>query len=42
VEEKEETPAEDSIMIGDSKYINMMQEEKFQDWINVAVNQYES
>jgi hypothetical protein len=37
VEEKEETPAEDSIMIGDSKYINMMQEEKFQDWINVAV-----
>jgi hypothetical protein len=38
VEEKEETPAEDSIMIGDSKYINMMQEKKFQDWINVAVN----
>jgi hypothetical protein len=38
VEEKEETAAEDSIMIGDSKYINMMQEEKFQDWINVAVN----
>lgn len=37
VEEKEETPAADSIMIGDSKYINMMQEEKFQDWINVAV-----
>lgn len=36
VEEKEETPAEDSIMIGDSKYINLMQEEKFQDWINVA------
>ena len=37
VEEKEETPAEDSIMIGDSKYINLMHEEKFQDWINVAV-----
>jgi hypothetical protein len=37
VEEKEETAAEDSIMIGDSKYINMMQEEKFQDWINLAV-----
>src|SRR4051812_22922217 len=30
VEEKEETPAEDSIIIGDSKYINLMQEEKFQ------------
>jgi hypothetical protein len=37
VEEMEETPAEDSIMIGDSEYINLMQEEKFQDWINVAV-----
>lgn len=37
VEEKEETPAEDSIMIGDTEYINLMQEEKFQDWINVAV-----
>jgi hypothetical protein len=38
VEEKEETPtpAEDSIMIGDSEYINLMHEEKFQDWINVA------
>jgi hypothetical protein len=37
VEEIEETPAEDSIMIGDSEYINLMHEEKFQDWINVAV-----
>lgn len=37
VDEKKETPAEDSIMIGDSKYINLMHEEKFQDWINVAV-----
>ncbi|MFS0774999.1 hypothetical protein ABC255_03015 [Neobacillus sp. 3P2-tot-E-2] len=37
VDEKEETPAEDSIMIGDSEYINLMHEEKFQDWINVAV-----
>jgi hypothetical protein len=37
VEEKEETPAEDSIMIGDSEYISLMHEEKFQDWINVAV-----
>jgi hypothetical protein len=24
-------------MIGDSEYINLMHEEKFQDWINVAV-----
>ncbi|MEH7252794.1 hypothetical protein V7111_11770 [Neobacillus niacini] len=37
VDVKEETPAEDFIMIGDSKYINLMHEEKFQDWINVAV-----
>ncbi|MEH6991472.1 hypothetical protein V7075_02045 [Neobacillus drentensis] len=37
VKEKEEIPAENFIMIGDEKYINMMQEEKFQDWINVAV-----
>jgi hypothetical protein len=37
VDEKEETPAEDSIIIGDSEYINLMKEEKFQDWINVAV-----
>jgi hypothetical protein len=37
VEEIEETPAEDSIIIGDSEYINLMHEEKFQDWINVAV-----
>jgi hypothetical protein len=37
VDEKEETPAEDSIVIGDSEYINLMHEEKFQDWINVAV-----
>jgi hypothetical protein len=36
LEEKEETPAEDSIMIGDSEYISLMHEEKFQDWINVA------
>ncbi|MEH7276991.1 hypothetical protein [Neobacillus vireti] len=34
--EPEETVVEDSIMIGDSKYINLMEEEKFQDWINVA------
>jgi hypothetical protein len=37
VEEKEEIPAEDSIIIGDSEYINLMHEAKFQDWINVAV-----
>ncbi|NWQ41833.1 hypothetical protein MLOOGBEN_14125 [Bacillus sp. EB106-08-02-XG196] len=37
VDEKEETLAEDFIMFGDSKYINLMHEEKFQDWINVAV-----
>jgi hypothetical protein len=37
VDEKEETPAEDSIVIGDSEYINLMHEEKFQDWINVAM-----
>jgi hypothetical protein len=37
VEEKEETSAEDTIMIGDSEYINLMHEAKFQDWINVAV-----
>lgn len=36
VKEEEETPAEDSIMIGDSEYINLMHEEKFQDWITVA------
>lgn len=36
VEEKEETPAEDSIIIGDTEYINLMHEEKFQDWISVA------
>jgi hypothetical protein len=35
-EEKEETPAADSIIIGDTEYINMMHEEKFQDWISVA------
>jgi hypothetical protein len=35
-EEKEETPAEDSIIIGDTEYINLMHEEKFQDWISVA------
>jgi hypothetical protein len=35
-EEKEEKPAADSIIIGDSEYINMMHEEKFQDWISVA------
>ena len=37
MDEKEETPAEDFIMIGDSKYINLMHEEKFQEWITVAV-----
>ncbi len=36
VDEKEEIPAEDSIMLGDSEYINMMHEEKFKDWITVA------
>ncbi|MFJ5762337.1 hypothetical protein ACIQAA_25075 [Neobacillus sp. NPDC093182] len=36
VKEEEETPAEDSIIIGDSEYINLMHEEKFQDWITVA------
>jgi hypothetical protein len=36
VDEKEETHAEDFIMIGDTEYINLMQEEKFQDWISVA------
>jgi predicted RND superfamily exporter protein len=35
-EEKEAIPAADSIIIGDSEYINMMHEEKFQDWISVA------
>ena len=34
--EPEETIVEDYIIIGDTKYINLMQEEKFQDWINVA------
>ncbi|MEH7180113.1 hypothetical protein [Neobacillus vireti] len=34
--EPEEPLVEDYVMIGDSKYINLMQEEKFQDWINVA------
>jgi hypothetical protein len=37
VEEMEETPAEDYIVIGDTKYINLMHEEKFQEWITVAV-----
>jgi hypothetical protein len=36
VKEMEETPAEDSIVIEDTEYINLMHEEKFQDWINVA------
>jgi hypothetical protein len=36
VDEKEATPAEDTIIIGDTEYINLMQEEKFQDWISVA------
>ncbi|MDQ1000510.1 hypothetical protein QFZ28_000910 [Neobacillus niacini] len=36
VEEKGETPAEDSIIIGGTEYINLMHEEKFQDWISVA------
>ena len=34
--EPEETLVEDYMIIGDTKYINLMQEEKFQDWINVA------
>ena len=34
--EPEEALVEDYIMIGDSEYINLMHEEKFQDWINVA------
>lgn len=37
VDKEEEIPAEDSIIIGDSEYINLMHEAKFQDWINVAV-----
>lgn len=37
VDKVEEIPAEDSIIIGDSEYINLMHEAKFQDWINVAV-----
>jgi hypothetical protein len=37
VGEMEETPAEDYIVIGDTKYINLMHEEKFQEWITVAV-----
>lgn len=37
VDEAEETDTEDFIMIGDSKYINLMHEEKFQDWKTVAV-----
>jgi hypothetical protein len=36
VEEEVETPAEDSIIIGDTEYINLMHEEKFNDWISVA------
>jgi hypothetical protein len=36
VDEKEETHAEDTIIIDDSTYINIMHEEKFQDWITVA------
>lgn len=39
VDENEETHSEDYIMIGDSKYINLMHEEKFNDWITVA-NEY--
>ncbi|MFP7298999.1 hypothetical protein [Neobacillus niacini] len=37
VNEKVETPAEDFIMIENEKYMNMMQDVKFQDWIDVAV-----
>jgi hypothetical protein len=36
VDEKEETHAEDTIIIEDSTYFNIMHEEKFQDWITVA------
>ncbi|WP_419955278.1 hypothetical protein ACN6MT_06950 [Neobacillus niacini] len=36
VDEKEETPAEDSIIIGDTEYIKISHEEKFQDWLTVA------
>lgn len=36
VDEKEETPAEDSIIIGDTEYIKVSHEEKFQDWLTVA------
>lgn len=32
----EETHTEDSIIIGDTEYINLMHEEKFEDWISVA------
>jgi hypothetical protein len=35
-DESEDTYVEDYIMIGDTKYINLMKEEKFQDWIKVA------
>lgn len=36
VDEKEETPAEDSIIIGDMEYIKISHEEKFQDWLTIA------
>jgi D-lyxose ketol-isomerase len=36
VVDKEKTPAEDSIIIDDTEYINLMHEEKFNDWISVA------
>jgi len=37
-EEKEETAASDSIVIGDSEFVNLMHEDKFQDWITIAKN----
>lgn len=36
VDEKEETHAEETIIIEDSTFISFMHEEKFQDWITVA------
>lgn len=35
-EEKGEPTAADSIVIGDSEFVNLMHEEKFQDWITIA------
>ncbi|MCM3693309.1 hypothetical protein [Neobacillus niacini] len=36
VDEKQEIYDEDFIIIGEEKYINLMEDEKFQDWTNVA------